>query len=53
MKKRTLHEYVFELKIRETMIANNEAEARAQLESLYGDSDEFALLNVTTFEEAK
>jgi len=55
MTKRKLQEYVFGLKTRETIIAKNEEEARAQLEELYGDGDpnEFELLNVTTFVEAK
>ncbi len=50
-KKRVLKEYVFEQKIRETIVAANEEQAREKLLEWYGTTEDFELLNVSTFEE--
>lgn len=51
---RTLQEYHFERKVRETFICKSEEEARVKLTDWYGeDASEFVLTNVVTFKEQK
>lgn len=52
-KKRMIREYKFEQKIRETVIADSEEQALEKLAEWYGDTSDFELVNVTTFEETK